>query len=173
MAFFLFAAALTGVGMVCAIPRLPKRRRRYAPPGAHLPAPTAEQPESEVDVTMQSAGVEQTVAERILAIKPDDREQRRSLRRGGEPVPVQITESAEQAEPFAAFVIDRSQKGLCLQLPHSVGAGSIIRVRSTLYEECAPWVLVEVRHCRPRAGQWIAGCQFAETLPWGVLLMFG
>jgi hypothetical protein len=98
---------------------------------------------------------------------------KRGLRRKGEVTPVQVCAMDPDAQPFDATVSDRSNGGLGLCLPESVSIGTVLRVRSSQYEDHGPWVEVEVKHCRRENDQWIAGCKFKESLPLNVLLLFG
>jgi hypothetical protein len=100
-------------------------------------------------------------------------ERRTNVRRSGMTVPVRVTTGGLRLDEIDGTVVDRSQGGLCLDLPEPVQAGQVFRLRSLLYDDMTPWVEVEVRSVRPRGDRWLVGCRFASPLPWGLLLLFG
>ena len=51
--------------------------------------------------------------------------------------------------------------------------GGILSVRPRTAGTTVPWVQVEVRSLRQDAGFWEVGCEFVQTPPWNVLLLFG
>jgi hypothetical protein len=79
----------------------------------------------------------------------------------------------EVAEPIAGSVIDRSRGGMSLIVASAFPLGAVVRVRSMQYADVAPWVEVEVKHCRAVGEKWLLGCKFKKTQPWNVLLHFG
>jgi|SRR5208283_1400486 len=101
------------------------------------------------------------------------RERRGALRRGGNPVPVLITDANGEAEPLNAWVIDRSTGGLCLSVHEAIATGTVLSVRTSNAPQTVPWIQVEVKNCRPVGSDWELGCKFVRTPPWSVLLLFG
>jgi hypothetical protein len=99
-------------------------------------------------------------------------EKRGALRRNGNPIPVLISADAA-AEPVPGSVLDRSRGGMSLLTASALPLGVVVRVRSMQYADVAPWVEVEVKHCRPAGGKWLLGCKFNQPQPWNVLLLFG
>jgi hypothetical protein len=100
-------------------------------------------------------------------------ERRNALRRGGNPTPVLVTDQERTAEPFRAWVLDRSTGGLCLAVAEEVKPGTIFSVRAVNAPKTVPWVQVEVKSSREIDGNWELGCQFVKTPTWNVLLLFG
>jgi hypothetical protein len=100
------------------------------------------------------------------------RERRGALRRDGNPFPVLIS-GDESGEPVAGSVIDRSRGGVSLRAAAGFPLGAVVRVRSMQFADIAPWVEVEVKHCRAVEGDWVLGCKFKTPQPWNILLLFG
>jgi hypothetical protein len=100
-------------------------------------------------------------------------ERRIALRRGGNPVPILVTDAEVQAAPYRAWVLDRSTGGLCLAGPHEVPLGTILSIRANNAPDTIPWVKLEVRSCRQVDGNWELGCQFIKTPNWATMLLFG
>jgi hypothetical protein len=100
-------------------------------------------------------------------------ERRSSLRRGGNPVAVLITDAEVKEPPFQGWVLDRSMGGLCLSVEQEVAAGAILSVRAANAPSNVAWVQVEVKNSRQEGTTWELGCQFLRTPTWGVLLLFG
>jgi hypothetical protein len=101
------------------------------------------------------------------------KERREWLRRVGELIQVDVADADGLAKPYAGKVVDRSRGGLCLAVGAPVEVGTRLRIRSSFYDETAPWVQVEVKRCWNAQGQWLLGCKFLQELPWSVLLLFG
>lgn len=100
-------------------------------------------------------------------------DRRQALRRGGNPVAVFLTDADTESEPIRAYVLDRSTGGICLTVPESVEAGTVLSVRAVNAPPTTPWVKVEVRNCRAVGDEFELGCKFQKTPPWNVLLLFG
>ena len=122
----------------------------------------------------QAAPVEQKPA------KPADpfvhgsaNEKRKSFRRKGNPIHVQVIDQATESQPVTGMVINRSVGGLCLQLDRPLSINAELTVRPTNAPHIAPWVEVVVRNCREGEIGYEVGCQFVKTPPWPVLMMFG
>ncbi len=99
-------------------------------------------------------------------------EQRRAVRRPGNPVRVLIVSGGSR--PFEGFVIDRSAGGFCLTVPRPVASGAALAIRAAAAPDGSPWVKLVVVHCaKLGAGVWRVGCQFASPPPAGVLHLFG
>jgi hypothetical protein len=101
------------------------------------------------------------------------REQRVSPRRGGNLVPVLVSDALVPEEPLRGWVLDRSTSGLGLLVEDALEIGSIVRVRPDRPDVAAHWVPVRIVHCRPERIRWRVGCQFVEKLAWAVLSTFG
>ncbi|MBY0528193.1 MAG: PilZ domain-containing protein [Gemmataceae bacterium] len=101
------------------------------------------------------------------------RERRSALRRGGNPVPILISDAEVRNEPSRGWVVDRSTGGLCLSVPGPVPEGSILSVRTTNAPNSIPWVQIEVKNCRAVGKEYELGCRFVRTPPWSVMLLFG
>src|SRR5262249_17741788 len=100
-------------------------------------------------------------------------EQRGTLRRGGNPAPVLISEKTPGGPVMHGWVIDRSMGGLCLTVDDAIPVGTLLTVRAVKAPSAAPAVDVEVKSCRRGKEEWELGCQFTKTPPWAVLLLFG
>jgi hypothetical protein len=100
-------------------------------------------------------------------------EQRRALRRVGNPVKVFLASAGEDTPKASAWVLDRSVGGLCLSSEQEHPVGTTIRVLPASAPDIAYWVDVEVRSCRSVKGGFELGCQFVKTPPWSILLLFG
>lgn len=97
-------------------------------------------------------------------------EQRRAIRRGGNPVEVIITYNQAEAR---GWVIDRSTGGLCLSMGEEVPPGSHLKLLPVNATNMIPSVEVEVRSCRASKNGFEVGCQFVKQPTWAVLLLFG
>ncbi len=100
-------------------------------------------------------------------------ERRASLRRGGNPVAVLISDAETKTPPFHGWVLDRSMGGLCLSVDQEVPQSTVLSVRAANAPANVAWVQVEVKNCRQEGDAWELGCQFLRTPTWGVLLLFG
>jgi hypothetical protein len=100
-------------------------------------------------------------------------ERRSSLRRGGNPVAVLISDARARSEPVPGWVVDRSTGGLCLSVSDKLTPGTVLSVRTANAPEAIPWVQVEVKNCREAGSAYEVGCQFVRTPPWSVMLLFG
>ncbi len=101
------------------------------------------------------------------------RERRSALRRGGNAVPILISDAAVRSAPSHGWVIDRSTGGLKLAVNDSMAPGTILSVRTSNAPQAIPWVQLEVKSCRQLGKEYELGCQFVRTPPWSVLLLFG
>jgi hypothetical protein len=100
-------------------------------------------------------------------------ERRQSPRRGGEPLEVFIRSNNESPDSRRAGVKNRSAGGIGLSVTELIPEGTRLSVRPTLVPDEAPWVLAEVKNCRPFVGRWMLGCQFIDPPPDDVLALFG
>jgi hypothetical protein len=124
-------------------------------------------------------------AARKIDVKPDQApnsdpfvqgsacEQRRALRRAGNPVKVFLAPPGEDTPQGSAWVLDRSVGGLCLNSEREYEAGTTLRVLPANAPDLAYWIEVEIRSCRAVKGGFEIGCQFVKTPPWSILLLFG
>ena len=85
------------------------------------------------------------------------------VRRAGMTVPVRVATGGLRLDEMDGTVVDRSQSGLCLDLPGPVQAGQVFRLRSLLYDDMTPWVDIEARSVRAHGGRWLVGCRFASA----------
>src|SRR5205823_6038916 len=112
-------------------------------------------------------------AARSPAYRKKQIERRTNVRRSGMTVPVRVTVGGLRLDEMDGTVADRSQGGLCLDLPAPLQVGQVFRLRSLLYDDVTPWVEVETRAVRANGDRWLVGCRFASPLPWNLLLLFG
>jgi hypothetical protein len=100
-------------------------------------------------------------------------ERRLALRRTGNPREVLVSDADLTAEPYLAWVVDRSTGGLRLATGEEVAVGKVLSVRALNAPVSIPWVQAEVRSCQREEGGWEVGCQFLKTPTWSVMLLFG
>src|SRR5439155_4106768 len=100
-------------------------------------------------------------------------EQRRTNRRGGNPVEVQLADPQRPGHVVQAWVVDRSMGGLGLTLGQAVSPGTLLTVRPASAPAATPGIEMEVRSCRQLKDDWELGCQFVKTPTWAVMLLFG
>jgi PilZ domain len=101
------------------------------------------------------------------------KEFRSSLRRRGKVVPVLVSDVEASMEPIQGLVLNRSRGGLCLSVPQPVEVGRLLAVRTADFPEDLDSVQIRVRHCKRKGDSCHLGCQFVESHPWSVLLIFG
>jgi hypothetical protein len=100
-------------------------------------------------------------------------EQRRAFRRQGNPIEVLIVDQPRNGLQFKGYVINRSIGGLCLQVDRPYETEIKISVRPVNAPHIAPWVDLTIKSCRESNPGYEIGCQFTQTPPWAILLMFG
>jgi hypothetical protein len=100
-------------------------------------------------------------------------EQRRALRRQGNPVAVLVADATGKGEPRPATVIDRSVHGLRLAVDHPVALQTILSLRPAKTAAFSYWTKVGVVHCRRTNVGWELGCQFVHNMTSGLLWQFG
>jgi hypothetical protein len=101
------------------------------------------------------------------------RDRRSSLRRGGKPVKVLLSDPEAVESPLVCWVIDRSRGGLGLVSPQLLPVGAVREIRAAHAPDDTPPIRVEVCTCRRRGHRWKAGCKFTAEIPWITLLLFG
>ncbi len=105
--------------------------------------------------------------------EPSAGDRRSSLRRGGQAVPVKVAAPLFRGGLIDGYVIDRSTGGLCIALSCAVPTGTILKVRAVHAPDTVDFVNVIVRNCRQNKEIYEVGCEFEQTPPWNVLLLFG
>jgi hypothetical protein len=100
-------------------------------------------------------------------------EQRKSVRRQGNPTAVHVALPHNKKDPAQGWVLDRSTGGLCLQASQEYAPGTQLAVLPVNAPTMTPWVDIEVRTCRKLKDGYELGCQFVKTPNWSILLMFG
>jgi hypothetical protein len=100
-------------------------------------------------------------------------EQRRSLRRSGNPVEIYVAPEQSNEPAWRGWVVDRSMGGLCISIADEFKAGTILRVMPVNVTAMTPWVDIEVVYCRRANDGHEVGCKFVKQPPWGILLLFG
>jgi hypothetical protein len=83
-----------------------------------------------------------------------------------------ISDGIPGTEPVRGWIVNRSTGGLGLSASQPALEDSVLNVRVAVAPDAAPWTLVRVKSCIPATGRWILGCQFVETPPREVMLMF-
>lgn len=97
--------------------------------------------------------------------------QRGTLRRGGNPIDIFISDEKATVRPMPGLVIDRSMRGMCLALETPPDVGSVLSVRRA--DNSTPWVRVVVKNCRHVGDSYEVGCEFVSVPPASILMMFG
>src|SRR5262249_14717801 len=100
-------------------------------------------------------------------------EKRRTPRRLGGPVTVQLLHQRSASLPVEGWVLDRSAGGVSVSVGRPYPRGIKLRIRPVHYGKPAAWVQVTVRSCRPDDNRWAVGCEFADELPSTSLQLFG
>ena len=143
--------AVVGLGVIGVLYYLLRPNRRLA-------AVAGTQPEGLADTLVKA---------------PAAKEQRRSFRREGNPIPVKYARPECKENPQEGWVVDRSMGGFCLMTHEQVPDGTILAVLPTKAVEMVPWVEVEVRSCRFGEDCYEVGCQFVKPPPYSIMLLFG
>jgi hypothetical protein len=100
-------------------------------------------------------------------------ERRASVRRSGAAVRVTVASPLFQRGVTDGFVLDRSTGGLCIALATEVPRGAVLKVRAVHAPDTVGYVNVIVRNCRRQEEYFEVGCEFEQTPPWNILLLFG
>jgi hypothetical protein len=100
------------------------------------------------------------------------RERRASPRRRKQ-LKVLVSDPADALnEPYAGWLVDRSQGGICLTFCRSeVELGNILMVQPASASGTLPWVEVQVKNRRPKNARVELGCQFAQHRGWERILL--
>lgn len=105
--------------------------------------------------------------------RPSASEQRKTLRRDGNPVEVYIAAEGSNEPGWRGWVIDRSMGGLCLSLTDEFKPGALLRVMPANATTMTPWTDIEVCNVRQAKDGFEVGCKFRKQPPWAILLLFG
>ncbi len=100
-------------------------------------------------------------------------DRRTTTRREGQPVSVHLSSPAFQGQTRRGWVLDRSTGGLRISLDAPVAPGTAMQMLAEHAPDTTPWVTTIVRSCKPMGKKFELGCEFEETPPWNVLLLFG
>lgn len=98
---------------------------------------------------------------------------RGTQRREGSPVRVVLSSPVFRNKTNCGYVVDRSTGGLRIALGMEITPGSALQVKAENAPDTTPWVTVIVRNCRHAGQHFELGCEFDQTPPWNVLLLFG
>jgi hypothetical protein len=102
---------------------------------------------------------------------PDER--RVATRRPGNPVAILISDAEARAIPVHGLVVERSLRGLYVELDEPLTEGNVLSVRAANVSAMVPWVQVKVKNSRKLGAGWGVGCEFLRTPPSSVLWLFG
>lgn len=103
----------------------------------------------------------------------DNAQDRRSdPRRKGNSVEVDLCDPRGRVDTFGGYVLDRSRGGVGLMVPFEVPVGTTLNVRPRVNHNPHS-IPIEVRSCRPNQDGYLLGCQFVQTPPWNILMLFG
>jgi hypothetical protein len=100
-------------------------------------------------------------------------ERRCDPRRAGNPVLVLVADADQQRNPWQAWVVDRSRRGLRVAVERPLKVGMVYTVRPAQAPPATPWSALEVRHCSELDGHWEVGCKFLQPPPVAVLMLYG
>ncbi|QEG26270.1 PilZ domain protein [Gemmata obscuriglobus] len=102
-------------------------------------------------------------------------DRRAATRREGQPVRVLLAAATFRNGAGDGYVIDRSTGGLKLATQSALPPGSLVQVRAVDAPDTIGFVTLVVRSCRKNGAQdyFELGCEFEQTPPWNVLLLFG
>jgi len=100
-------------------------------------------------------------------------DRRGSVRREGAPVRVLVSSPVLRNKLEGGWVLDRSTGGLRLATVSPIAPGTVVQVRAENAPDTIPWVTIVVRSCRNNGDYYELGCEFEQTPPWNVLLLFG
>jgi hypothetical protein len=109
----------------------------------------------------------------LAAERSFDRRQR--MRRTGKVTPIHLSSdpTADPVQREEGFVLDRSSRGFSFASERSYEVGAVVFVLPTAPVPDIAWVEATVRNCRAKNDYFVIGCEFKQTPPWGVLLLFG
>ena len=131
--------------------------------------PTKLQPTSSASAVTEEKALSWAPPEQSYA------DRRGSARREGQPVRVQLAAATFRNGAGDGYVIDRSTGGLKLATQTALPPGSLVQVRAVDAPDTIGFVTLIVRNCRKNGSQdyYELGCEFEQTPPWNVLLLFG
>lgn len=100
-------------------------------------------------------------------------DRRGTVRREGQPVRVVLASPTFRNGATDGYVTDRSTGGLRLAMSAAIAPGSALQVRAVNAPDTVGFVTLIVRSCRKNDDHFEVGCEFEQTPPWNVLLLFG
>jgi hypothetical protein len=100
-------------------------------------------------------------------------DRRGAVRREGPPVRVHIASPTFRRGITDGYVLDRSTGGLRIAIETAVAPGTLLQVRAANAPDTVGFVTLIVRSCRKSHEFYELGCEFEQTPPWNVLLLFG
>ncbi|MCS7020447.1 MAG: PilZ domain-containing protein [Gemmataceae bacterium] len=161
-------ATAVGVGVTVAVLaiywwwRRPSATERLAQAAEEAATKRLRPDQAEIEAALEWAPRQMALAER-----------RASIRRSGAVVRVTVASPLFTHGITDGFVLDRSTGGLCIALTSEVPRGVVLKVRAAHAPDTVDYVNVIVRNCRRQDGYFEVGCEFEQTPPWNVLLLFG
>ena len=100
-------------------------------------------------------------------------ERRATLRRKGNPVPIDFLTHHDMGEPLSGWVMDRSLGGLSLLTDEEIPEGTFLSIRPTNAPSSFLWIECQVRNCKRERNSWRIGLQFMQEVTWEELRLFG
>ncbi|MBA2227200.1 MAG: PilZ domain-containing protein [Thermogemmata sp.] len=156
-----------GLGVALLILGFYAWRRRPSATERLASAAEAAAASQKMDAATEEAALEWAPRQLALA------ERRASIRRGGAVVRVTVASPLFHRGVTDGFVLDRSTGGLCIALATEVPRGVVLKVRAAHAPDTVGYINVIVRNCRRQEEYYEVGCEFEQTPPWNVLLLFG
>jgi hypothetical protein len=100
-------------------------------------------------------------------------DRRSAVRRKGAQVRVVVSCPALPGGADWGYVLDRSTGGLRLALAHELPIGTPLQVRAAHAPDSIPWSALTIRNTHVQDSVHEYGCEFDQTPPWNILLLFG
>jgi PilZ domain len=125
---------------------------------------------------LATANTNATTEEKAVNWAPPEQsyaDRRGAVRREGQPVRVMLAASTFRNGVQEGYVLDRSTGGLRLAMPVAIAPGSTLQIRAVNAPDTIGFVTLIVRSCRKTDDFFEVGCEFEQTPPWNVLLLFG
>ena len=125
---------------------------------------------------LAAANASAVTGEKALSWEPAGQsyaDRRGAVRREGQPVRVVLAANTFRNGACDGYVIDRSTGGLKIASQAGVAPGTTLQVRAVDAPDTVGFVTLLVRSCRKSDDYYELGCEFEQTPPWNVLLLFG
>jgi hypothetical protein len=99
-------------------------------------------------------------------------ERRKSIRKWGNPVEVQLR-PPNSVIPLRGVVINRSTGGLAILVDDAYAMGTQLTVRAVHAPAGVDWIAIEVKNCRAAGKNHVIGCSYPESPSWNAVVWLG